>query len=78
MGVFVYTRHTADCPKRKDRFWRRCHCPKWIRGTLHGREIRESAKTRSWERAEAQARSIENAGNPHGPRLKTRTTIQKR
>jgi integrase/recombinase XerD len=58
-GLFVYVRHTADCPKRGDRFWRRCRCPKWLRGTVAGHEVRKSAKTRSWERAEAKAREIE-------------------
>jgi len=60
MGVFVYVRHTTDCPKRADRFWRHCRCPKWLRGTVAGREVRKSAKTRSWEKAEIAAHSIEN------------------
>jgi integrase/recombinase XerD len=76
MGVFVYTRHTADCPKRNDRFWRRCHCPKWIRGTLRGSEIRQTAETRSWERAEARARSIEEASHPQAPKPRPSVTIQ--
>jgi integrase len=67
MGVFVYARHTTDCPKRADRFWRRCRCPKWLRGTVAGREVRCSAKTRSWEKAEIAARSIENEDASKSP-----------
>jgi integrase len=64
MGLFVYARHTGDCPNRDDRFWRRCRCPKWIRGTIGGKSIRRTAKTRSWERAEAELRKIEAAEFP--------------
>ena len=47
----VYTRHTTDCKHADDMRWRRCRCRKWIRGVLaNGVAIRESAKTRSWER----------------------------
>jgi integrase len=59
LALFVYTRHVADCPKKSDRFWRRCHCPKWLRGVLNGRPFRKSAATRSWERAEARCRRLE-------------------
>jgi integrase len=60
LGLFVYTRHTADCAKNSDRFWKRCHCPKWIRGVLDGAAVRESADTRSWEKAEERRRLREN------------------
>jgi integrase len=58
MGLFVYARHTVDCSNRDDRFWRRCRCPKWIRGTLGGKSVRRTAKTRSWERAEAELQRL--------------------
>jgi hypothetical protein len=50
--VDVYTRHSADCPKRAAN-WKRCGCPKWIY-LFHPviRDRRFSADTRSWERAE--------------------------
>ena len=60
MGLSVYTRHTADCPKKADRYWKRCHCPKWIRGVLDGIAIRESAATRSWEKADEKRRLREH------------------
>jgi len=63
LGLFVYTRHTSDCPKKSDRFWKRCHCPKWVRGILNGSPVRETARTRSWEKAEDKRRQIEEAAD---------------
>jgi integrase len=61
----VYTRHASDCDHRDDMGWRRCHCPKWIRGVLsNGRTMRTSAKTRSWEQAEKFARNLETECDP--------------
>jgi len=60
MTISVYTRHIAECPKKGDKSWRRCRCPKWLyayRGP--GDELRTSAKTRSWEKAELKARELE-------------------
>lgn len=59
MSLFVYTRHTSDCSKKSDRFWKRCHCPKWIRGVLNGSPVRQTAETRSWEKAEDARRLLE-------------------
>ena len=65
MPLFVYTRHDGNCAKKHDRFWRRCHCPKWIRGFLNGKTIRTTAKTRSWEAAEQKRNRMElNATAP--------------
>lgn len=55
----VYTRHYLPCPQT-DIHYRRCRCPKWIRGRLEGQGlIRKSAKTRNWFRAERLARELE-------------------
>ena len=52
----VYTRHYGPC-KQTSGDYRRCHCPKWINGTLPtGEFVRVAAKTRSWENAERKAR----------------------
>ena len=59
MSLFVYTRHASDCPKKSDRFWKRCRCPKWIRGILNGSPVRQTAETRSWEKAEDKRRRLE-------------------
>src|SRR6185312_14564249 len=39
--------------------WRRCRCPKWIRGFLDGKPSRSSAWTTDWEEAESKARDME-------------------
>jgi integrase/recombinase XerD len=60
MTISVYTRHTSDCPKKGDKSWRRCRCPKWLYAyNAPGDEFRQSAKTRSWEKAELKAREVE-------------------
>jgi integrase len=59
-----YTRHSAKCPKRGDIYWKRCRCPKWIKGILDGRPVRRTAKTRSWEKAEEVRRQWEATASP--------------
>ena len=58
----VYARHSPQCAKKDDPFYRRCRCPKWINGRLPGHQerFRISAKTRSWEQAELVARKFEH------------------
>jgi integrase/recombinase XerD len=57
----IYTRHYPPCP-RTDIHYRRCRCPKWIRGVLeNGDALRLSAHTRSWVDAERKAREMERA-----------------
>ncbi|MCL2659671.1 MAG: site-specific integrase [Acidobacteriaceae bacterium] len=59
----AYTRHYPPCTE-KNPAYRRCKCPKWIQGTTDSGEfIRRSAKTRSWEKAEKLARSLEESLN---------------
>jgi integrase/recombinase XerD len=70
-----YTRHYEPC-KQTNIFYRRCHCPKWIQGTLpDGRALRKTAKTRSWEKAEALCRRLEDEANPNKPELRPRAKI---
>jgi len=59
MQVTVYTRHSATCPYLSERFSKRCSCRKWLDYCLDGTQIRESAKTRSWETATKLARKKE-------------------
>jgi integrase/recombinase XerD len=61
MHLFVYTRHSAKCPRRHDRFWRRCHCPKWIRAFLEGKPVRIAAWTTDWDSAETKVRDLERS-----------------
>jgi len=63
--LHIYTRHAADCGHADDTQWRRCRCPKWLRGVLpNGEAIRESGGTRSWEQAERNARKKEAEADP--------------
>ena len=65
----VYTRHYPPCTQA-DSNHRRCHCPKWINGTLPtGQFVRVSAKTRSWENAERKARIMEVNADPLRPAI---------
>jgi integrase len=51
----LYRRHTEACPhKEKGRRWTRCNCPWWIDGTIRGREVRQSARTRKRDEAERE------------------------
>ncbi len=72
----VYARHAHECDHRDDINWRRCRCPKWIQGISgDGRPLRVTAKTRSWEQAEARARQMEYAADPNKPQIKPAITI---
>lgn len=56
----LYRRHGAQCPKRADRYWKRCSCAMWVEGITHqGHYIRRSLKTSSWERAQAKAAELD-------------------
>jgi integrase/recombinase XerD len=71
----VYSRHYAPCVHTNIGY-RRCHCPKWIQGTLpDGRFIRVSAKSRSWEKAEIQMRAMEDVADPNKPSVRERIKI---
>jgi integrase/recombinase XerD len=63
MHISVYVRHFSDCPKKSDRYWKRCRCPKWLY-CAEWKPDRRSAKTRSWENAEKQAREHEDGTQP--------------
>ena len=63
------TRHdNQGCPHGDDPYYKRCHCPMWIRGTVDGREIKESLKTRSWEKAEAERNRRNQSDDPAQPK----------
>jgi integrase/recombinase XerD len=65
--LFVYSRHAPDCAHKDELKYRRCRCPKWIDGYVDGERVRQSAKTRSWEHAERNARLLEDASDPAKP-----------
>lgn len=63
--VTIFVRHSADCPdKDKGELWKRCRCRKQLRWFDGGKKYRESAKTRSWQLAEKEARRIEAQYDP--------------
>jgi integrase/recombinase XerD len=55
MDAYVYTLHSAKCPNRANKFYRKCRCRKWV--YEFGARRRYSAKTRSWEQAEKLIKS---------------------
>jgi integrase/recombinase XerD len=59
-SITVFVRHTPTCKYRDDETWRRCSCRKHLRWTHNGKQFRQSAKTRSWQRAEDEKRRLEN------------------
>jgi len=62
--VSVYTRHSAGCSKAGEPQWRRCKCPKYLYTLKEGKRRTLSAKTRSWEKAEAKAQEIRDTWDP--------------
>jgi hypothetical protein len=59
ISVKVWRRHSADCPHKADRAYRKCTCRVWLEWCSDGQRFRESAKTRSWEQGQKIARAKE-------------------
>ena len=57
--VTVWRRHSAACPHRSKRAYRKCKCRVWLEWGPQRK--RKSAKTRSWEQGEKVARAMEQA-----------------
>ena len=66
----VYRRHSEACGN-PDRYYRRCKCPVWVEGTVLASYIRQSLKTRSFERGVEIARDMESAGDLKREKPKT-------
>lgn len=59
----IYRRHLRNCDHREEgRTYRRCKCPVWVDGFLGSREIRQSLKTRDWQKASDQVHEWESRG----------------
>jgi integrase/recombinase XerD len=56
----LWRRHKETCPHATDRYFRKCKCAMWCEGTVEGKYLRKSLKTRSWERADELKRDIED------------------
>ena len=68
--IEVFTRHSADCKSRKDIYCRTCNCRKSIYIYENGKKRIESAKTRTWKRAEELAQQMRDARDPAQIKLK--------
>src|ERR1035437_3879031 len=55
--ITVFTRHAPDCPKKDDRYWKRCKCRKTLYVYENGHDSILSARTRAWEQAERLAKA---------------------
>src|SRR5258708_1719321 len=84
--ITVFVRHSADCTRKGDEFYKNCRCPKHLRYTSNGKQHRQSAKTRTWSIAEGRRRDIEDqfrAADPTQPigavqlQAESRPTIEK-
>jgi integrase/recombinase XerD len=51
-SISIVVRHSADCPRKADRFYKQCKCKKHLEWFADGKQHRVSAKTRSWAVAE--------------------------
>jgi len=63
----LWRRHKSKCPHKEDRYFRKCRCAVHCEGTVEGKYIRRSLKTRSWSRGEVLKRKIEDGEAPTGP-----------
>ena len=62
-----YRRHSPKC-KYESMSEKRCHCPLWVNGTIGGKLIRQSLKTRVWDVGQKKVREWEAAGKTAGRR----------
>ena len=60
-SVQIFVRHSDDCPYKDDETHRKCKCRKHLRWSYGGKQMRTSAKTRSWAEAEARRHEVEAA-----------------
>jgi len=58
-SIEIFVRHSPDCKYAGDERWKNCKCRKHLRWSWKGKQYRQSAKTRSWERAQDARRELE-------------------
>src|SRR6476660_4879521 len=58
--VTIFVRHSGECKYAGDEFCKRCDCPKHLRWTQDRKQVRISARSRSWAAAEEKKRQIED------------------
>lgn len=73
----IYRRHLKSCGHRGEgRDYRRCQCPVWVDGLLGKVELRESLKTRNWQKAHETVQTWEARGSREAPPEHEPMTIQ--
>jgi integrase/recombinase XerD len=77
----VYGRHLKTCDHRgegkdKGRDYRRCKCPVWVDGLLGGRDLRQSLKTRDFQKATEIVREWETKGTVEEEKQDAPVTIE--
>jgi integrase/recombinase XerD len=57
--IEIFVRHAAGCQHKANERYKRCDCPKHIRWSQDGKQIRRATRSRTWAGAERFKRSIE-------------------
>ena len=57
--VTIFVRHSTNCPRQGDEFYKTCKCTKHLRWSYGGEQFRRAARTRTWSVAEEAKREIE-------------------
>lgn len=68
--VTAFTRHSLNCAKKADRYWKRRGCMKWLYIKAKGRDRSISAKTRSWKQGEVAAQAERDHHDPVQEKLR--------
>ena len=55
----LWRRHLTSCP-HQSRNYKKCGCPIWVQGTLHGKWMKKSLDLRNWESAQKLVRDWES------------------
>ena len=80
-SIAIFVRHKGNCPNKDDEAYRSCRCPKHLRYTINGKQVRQSARTRFWKTAEDRRRQLEASFATDASAVtlepSTRTTIKR-
>jgi integrase/recombinase XerD len=72
----IYRRHLKNCVHRSEgRAYRRCKCPVWVDGLLGERDVRQSLKTRDWQKASDQVHEWESRGRIEDEKIEQPITV---
>jgi len=58
--ITIWVRHNPECPRKAQRYSKRCRCPKWAQYQFQGRQVQVSLKTRSWKAASEKTRKMQD------------------